>query len=108
MPVMTDTEAAADDTTVADPRPDGEYLRVEIMGHVIHTGWVTEGTRAGVAVLVIRDWDGRVIAEVPGQSLYRIVPLPTPLTRPEARQAITGSQIGAGYYYDEDDPRGPF
>lgn len=83
-----------------EPRPAGEYARVEVMGHVQHTGWVSDGNRAGVAVLVIRDWDNRVVAEVPGASLYRFVPLPTPLKRPEARPAaITG-----GSWADWDSP----
>lgn len=82
----------------AGERPDGEYARVEIMGHDAHTGWVTDGNRAGAAVMVIRDWDNRVIAEVPGQSLYRFIPLPTPLKRPELPRAIT-----AGVWDDDDD-----
>jgi hypothetical protein len=95
------------------PLPDGEYARVEVMGHDEHTGWVTKGGRAGVRVMVIRDWDGRTIAEVPGQSLYRFVPLATPLKRPapQDRTAIAGGtghyviDIGEDDYYDE---RGPF
>lgn len=70
--------------------PPGEYARVEIMGHDYETGWVTDGMRAGVPVLVIRDWDGRVLREVPGQSLYQFVPLATPLKRPEQPKALSG------------------
>lgn len=89
------------------PLPDGEYARVEIMGHDEHTGWVTEGTRAGQPVMVVSDWDGQVIAEVPGHSLYRFVPLATPLKRPEPdgeRRALTWS----GEPYADDDEQEPF
>jgi len=54
--------------------PPGEYARVEIMGHDSEYGFVTERTRAGVLVMVISDWNGRVKAEIPGQSLYKFVP----------------------------------
>ena len=71
--------------------PEGEYARVEIMGHDYETGWVTEGTRAGAPVMVIRDWDGRVLREVPGHSLYQFIPLATPLKRPEPQKALTAA-----------------
>ncbi len=95
---------------VAEPAadlPDGEYARVEILGHDSHTGWVTESTRAGQPVMVVRNWDGFVIAEVPGHSLYRFVPLATPLKRPEPRvpAAITA---GDDYWDHNDDDRDPF
>ena len=86
------------------PLPDGEYARVEILGHDSHAGWVTEATRAGQPVMVVRDWDGRTIAEVPGHSLYRFVPLATPLKRPEPRAAITaGAGDGDPWGSDDDD-----
>lgn len=96
--------------------PPGEYARVEIMGHDQVTGWVTDGTRAGVPVLVIRDWDGRVLREVPGQSLYQFVPLPTPLKRPDPVAALPGPASGwknlAGLDDDpwagQDDESNPF
>lgn len=74
-----------------EPLPEGEYARVEVMGHASHTGWVTESTRAGQPVMVIRDWDGQVVAEVPGHSLYRFLPLATPQKRPDPEpvRAIT-------------------
>lgn len=65
------------------PMPPGEYARVEIMGHDQVTGWVSDGTRAGVPVMVVRGFDGRVMREVPGHALYQYFPLPTPLRRPE-------------------------
>jgi hypothetical protein len=88
VPLPVATAVAAEIDAAADPPmpqlPAGEYARVEIMGHDDHTGWVSDGERAGVKVLVVRDWDGHTIAEVPGQSLYRFVPLPTPLRRPSS------------------------
>jgi hypothetical protein len=82
------------------PLPDGEYARVEILGHDSHTGWVTESTRAGQPVMVVRNWDGLVVAEVPGHSLYRFVPLATPLKRPEPQTALP---VGAGFGYEYDE-----
>ena len=84
------------------PLPPGEYARVEIMGHDQVTGWVTDGMRAGVPVLVIRDWDGRVLREVPGQSLYQFVPLATPLKRPDPVAALTGPR--SAFTGVDDDP----
>lgn len=80
--------------------PPGEYATVHIMGHDYETGWVTDGIRAGVPVLVIRDWDGRVLREVPGQSLYQFVPLATPLKRPEPQPSITA---GVGHELTRDE-----
>jgi hypothetical protein len=87
------------------PLPDGEYARVEIMGHDFHTGWVTESTRTGPPVMVVRNWDGFVIAEVPGHSLYRFIPLPTPLKRPDPQVALP---VGAGFGYEYDGDPDPF
>lgn len=89
------------------PLPPGQFARVELMGHNPHTGWVTDGTRAGVPVMVISDWDGRVIAEAPGASLYRYVPLPTPQKRPEQSSR---AQITAGTWHrdDPDDDPGDY
>jgi len=84
------------------PLPPGEWARVEIMGHDQVTGWVTDGMRAGVPVLVIRDWDGRVLREVPGQSLYQFVPLATPLKRPDPVAALTGPR--SAFTGVDDDP----
>lgn len=99
------------------PLPEGEYATVHIMGHDYETGWVTDGIRAGVPVLVIRDWDGRVLREVPGQSLYQFVPLATPLKRPEPQKALAGGfggvlaqRAGADPWTDADadDENDPF
>jgi hypothetical protein len=82
------------------PLPDGEFGHVELPGFVQHTGWVTEGTRAGCPVLVIRDWDGRKIAEVVPQAMRQFIALPTPLKRPEPQAALPA---GAGFDYEYDD-----
>lgn len=104
-------DAPGEEVPAAEPEPplpDGEYARVEILGHDHHTGWVTESTRAGQPVMVVRNWDGLVIAEVPGHSLYRFVPLATPLKRPEPQAALPAGD-GFGYEYAEmPDDSGPF
>ena len=92
--------------------PPGEYARVEIMGHDSEYGFVTERTRAGVLVMVISDWNGRVKAEIPGQSLYKFVPLPTPLKRPgpATQRALTSGlrPVDMGpYLAGEDDAWNP-
>ena len=51
-PVITNCDrcgaaGGADARPDAPPMPDGEYARVEILGHDSHTGWVTESTRQG-------------------------------------------------------------
>jgi hypothetical protein len=38
--------------------PEGEFGRIEMPGYRQHTGWVTDGTRFGHPVAVVRDWDG--------------------------------------------------
>lgn len=74
------------------PLPPGQFVRVELPGYRQHTGWVTEETRAGAGVLVIRDWNGAVQAEVFPGAGCQVVHLPTPLKRPEAspQLAISG------------------
>jgi len=61
---------------------------------------VTESTRAGQPVMVVRNWEGFVIAEVPGHSLYRFVPLPTPQKRPDPEQRRA---LPSGWGDDDDD-----
>jgi hypothetical protein len=75
---------------VAEPPPDepllpeGEFGRIELPGYRQHTGWVTEETRFGAQVAVVRDWRGLVLAEVVIGPGSQFVHLPTPLRRPEA------------------------
>jgi transcriptional regulator with XRE-family HTH domain len=66
--------------------PEGVYGRVELPGYRNHTGWVTEETRFGVQMAVVRDWDGAVAAEVAPGPLCQFVHLPTPLKRPEVQE----------------------
>ena len=101
--------AEGPETPAPEPQlPEGEYARVEIMGHDCHTGWVTERDRAGVRVLAIADWEGRVLAEVPGQSLYRYVPLPTPLRRPEPQERAAITRANPDYDGDGWDSRSDY
>jgi transcriptional regulator with XRE-family HTH domain len=95
--------------TAAGPElPEGVYGRVELPGYRNHTGWVTEETRFGVQMAVVRDWDGAVVAEVAPGPLCQFVHLPTPLKRPEPqeRAAITSGSMQAA----DDEPYwdGPF
>ena len=79
-----------------DARPPGFWGRVEIPGMRNDTGWIADedGRR------VVRDWDGRVVAEVwPGPNA-RIVRLPTPVRRPDP---VTGI-----YQTRPDTPEDPF
>jgi hypothetical protein len=99
------TEAKDAPAEAGLPLPDGEFGHVELPGFVQHTGWVTEGTRAGCPVLVIRDWDGRKIAEVVPQAMRQFIALPTPLKRPEPQAALpAGAGFGADYAYDDANP----
>jgi hypothetical protein len=85
----------------ASELPEGEYARVEIMGHDDVTGWVTDGTRAGTPVMVVRGWDGQVLREVPGHALYQFFPLATPLKRPDPPAAIEVGPHSAAVWLDE-------
>jgi hypothetical protein len=85
--------AAGGQVATPDPRPDGFYGRVEIPGMRNHTGWVTEETRFGTQLAVIRDWNGAVIAEMGIGPACRVLHLPTPLKPPE-------------HYAEDDDPSG--
>lgn len=89
--------------------PEGIYGRIELPGYRNHTGWVTEETRFGVQMAVVRDWDGRVVAEVAPGPLCQFVHLPTPLKRPEPqeRAAITSGNPW-GDEPDDWDERNPF
>jgi hypothetical protein len=77
--------------------PDGIFGRIELPGWRNHTGWITDEPRFGGQMAVVRDWDGRVIAEVSPGPGCQIVHLPTPLKRPEPRAALP-----AGPWRDHD------
>lgn len=100
---LTDTAALVRRLTEADeesPLPEGIYGRIELPGYRNHTGWVTEETRFGVQMAVVRDWDGRVVAEVAPGPLCQFVHLPTPLKRPDPQEqaAITSGAGGSDDY----------
>lgn len=97
------------------PLPEGEFGRVDLPGYRNHTGWVTEETRFGVQVAMVRDWDGHVLAEVAMGPGCQFVHLPTPLKRPERKEpaAITsgpppawrdGWDSAEDAAYDDDGP----
>jgi hypothetical protein len=88
----------------AEDLPPGVYARIELPGYRNHTGWLTEETRYGVQMAVIRDWDGLEIAEVAIGPGCQIIRLATPLKRPEPppqRLAIPSSRDP--WDSDEDD-----
>jgi hypothetical protein len=84
----------------ADPRPPGIWGRIEMPGFRKHTGWITEEMRFGLPMAVVRDWDGLETAMVGVGPGCRIVPLPTPLKRPETPRAL----VAGGGYDEADDP----
>lgn len=85
----------------ADPRPEGIYGRVELPGRRNHTGWIAGASVWGTEGLVVRDWDGRIIADVVMGPGCEVVRLPTPLKRPESRLALTA---GPAWSDPDDDP----
>ena len=89
--------------------PAGAFGRIDLPGYRNHTGWVTEETRFGVVLAVVRDWEGRVLAEVAMGPGCQFVHLPTPLRRPEEqeRAAITAGDPW-GHGDDDEDSRGLF
>ena len=88
------------------PLPEGQYARVELPGYRQHTGWVTEETRFGVQMAVIRDWDGREMAAAVIGANSQVVYLPTPRKRPDPlaiAMAIEASGDFDGDFYEPDD-----
>jgi hypothetical protein len=102
-----ETPAAGGDQP--EPLPDGIFGRVELPGWRNHTGWITDEVRFGEQMCVVRDWDGRVIAMVKLGPACQVLPLPTPLKRPEPRLALPAGR-GEDQDPDEDltDEHGPF
>ena len=80
------------------PLPDGIFGRVELPGWRNHTGWITDEVRFGEQMCVVRNWDGQVVAMVKLGPACQVLPLPTPLKRPEPKAAIT-----AGARDDDDE-----
>lgn len=83
------------------PLPDGFFGRVELPGWRNHTGWITEETRFGAQVAVVRDWNGGVIAEVCIGPMCQVIHLQTPLRRPEPVAALPAG--GSPWAGDDDD-----
>jgi hypothetical protein len=81
--------------------PAGEFGRIELPGRREHVGWVTEETRFGIQVAVVRGWDGQVKAVVAVGPGCQFVPLPAPLKRPEPRAAIGVGPHSAAAWLDE-------
>lgn len=65
------------------PLPPGIYARVELPGWRNHTGWVTAEMRFGATAAVVRDWEGNEVAMVYPGPACQVLPLPTPLRRPD-------------------------
>ena len=90
----------------APPLPPGRWGRVELPGYRQHTGWITEETRFGVQMAIVRNFDGIEEAAVAVGPGSRVVFLPTPLRRPDAELAALPAADGYEGYYpeaDEDD-----
>jgi hypothetical protein len=66
-----------------DPQPPGRYGRIEIPGYRENEGWISEETRFGLQVAVVRDREGTETAAIGMGPLCRVVWLPVPETRPE-------------------------
>ena len=95
----------------AEERPPGIWARVELPGWRNHTGWITEEMRFGTAAAVVRDWDGREVAVVYPGPACQVLPLPTPLKRPDPVAAITAGDDGDPWVHpdsDDDEEGGPF
>jgi len=81
-----------------DTLPGGAWGRVELPGYRQHTGWLTEETRFGVQMAVVRDFDGREVAAYAIGGGSRVVYLPAPLKRPESQAALPAGE------YEDDGP----
>lgn len=99
------TEAKDADLDAQEPPlPPGRWGRVELPGYRQHTGWITEETRFGVQMAIVRDFDGIEEAAVAVGPGSRVVFLPTPLRRPEP-EPLTALPAGhyEGYYGEAGD-----
>jgi transcriptional regulator with XRE-family HTH domain len=81
-----------------EPLPPGRYGRVEIPGYRENEGWISEETRFGLQVAVVRDRTGTETAAIGIGPLCRVVWLPVPEPGPESRLALP-----AGSWRDHDD-----
>lgn len=109
--VMERTLAAlggAPEPSEPDPLPPGRYGRVEIPGYRENEGWISEETRFGLQVAVVRDREGAETAAIGVGPLCRVVWLPVPEARPEPRLALTAGGQDRDEDDDELDPDAPF
>ena len=91
-----------------DPLPSGRYGRVEIPGYRENEGWISEETRFGLQVAVVRDREGVETAAIGIGPLCRVVWLPVPEARPEPRLALTAGAQDRDEYEDDPDDEDPF
>lgn len=86
-----------------EPAPPGRYGRVEIPGYRENEGWISEETRFGLPVAVVRDREGCETAAIGIGPLCRVVWLPVPGLEPEPRLALTAGESGWDDDLDDDD-----
>lgn len=100
--------AEAAEAVQEPPLPPGRWGRIEIPGFRQHTGWITEETRFGVQMAIVRDFSGIEEAAVAVGPGSRVVFLPTPLRRPEPElPALPAGEAYEGYYEPGDEDEGP-
>jgi hypothetical protein len=100
---LDDARHEAPAASEPDPLPDGVFGRIELPGWRNHTGWITDETRFGIQMAVVRDRAGAVLAEVavgPGCQLVRLAP---PLQSPEPLAITGGGEDEDPEGYDEGD-----
>lgn len=91
-----------------DALPAGQFGRIEIPGYREHTGFITEETRFGVQMAVVRGFDGLVVAEIAIGPGTRLVHLPTPLKRPDPADLLAltaGGDPDRDDDFDDEEPR---
>ena len=76
---------------------------MELPGYRNHTGWISEETRFGVPMAVVRGWDGEEVAQVAPGPGCQVVLLPTPLKRPDPATEPAALTAGWGTADDYDD-----
>jgi hypothetical protein len=83
-----------------DPQPPGRYGRIEIPGYRENEGWISEETRFGLQVAVVRDREGTETAAIGMGPLCRVVWLHPAQPEPLAA-LLPGRPVDGGL--DEDD-----
>jgi len=87
----------------AGPLPPGRFGRVEIPGYRENEGWISEETRFGLQVAVVRDREGCETAAIGIGPLCRVVWLPVPSPRPEPRLALPPGDPDVAWAGEDDD-----